>query len=94
MVKDINAISIGSGSECIRWEIGINGGVNITNVSGLIPDSSGATVNNNIGRLYGVTVVYHMNKVFAFKTDFDVEEKGWTVSNYMVMVENPLTGIS
>ena len=42
-----------------RWEIGINGGVNITNVSGLIPDSSGATVNNNIGRLYGVTVVYH-----------------------------------
>ena len=38
---------IGSGSGMYRWEIGINGGVNITNVSGLIPDSSGATVNNN-----------------------------------------------
>lgn len=84
---------IGSGSGMYRWEIGINGGVNITNVSGLIPDSSGATVNNNVGRLYGVTVVYHMNKVFAFKTDFDVEEKGWTVSNFG-LVENPLTGVS
>jgi len=82
-----------SGLKLYRWEIGVNGGVNITNVTGLIPDSSGAAVNNNIGRLYGVTVVYHLNKVFAFKTDFDVEEKGWTVTNFG-LVENPLTGIS
>ena len=88
-----NDISSESDSEIYRWEIGVNGGVNITNVSGLIPDSSGATVNNNIGRLYGVTVVYHLNKIFAFKTDFDVEEKGWTVANFG-LVENPLTGVS
>ena len=88
-----NSNLIGSGSGLYRWEIGINGGVNITNVSGLIPDSSGATIEDNIGRLYGVTVVYHLNKVFAIKTDFDFENKGWTVKNFG-MVENPVTGVN
>ena len=76
-----------------KWEIGINGGVNITNVSGFKSDSTGATLENNIGRLYGITLVYHLNKVFAIKTDIDFENKGWTVKNFGV-VENSATGIS
>ena len=76
-----------------KWEIGINGGVNITNVSGFKSDSTGATLENNIGRLYGVTLVYHLNKVFAIKTDIDFENKGWTVKNFG-MVENSATGIN
>jgi hypothetical protein len=75
-----------------KWEIGINGGVNITNVSGFKSDSTGATLENNIGRLYGITLVYHLNKVFAIKTDIDFENKGWTVKNFG-MVENSATGI-
>ena len=50
------------GSGQYKWEIGINGGVNITNVSGFKSDSTGATLENNIGRLYGITLVYHLNK--------------------------------
>ena len=76
-----------------KWEIGINGGVNITNVSGFKSDSTGATLENNIGRLYGITLVYHLNKVFAIKTDIDFENKGWTVKNFG-MVENSATGIN
>jgi hypothetical protein len=86
-----NSVVPGSGQ--YRWEIGINGGVNITNVSGLIPDSSNSKIENNIGRLYGATVVYHMNKFFAIKTDIDFESKGWTITNTEV-VTDPVTGVS
>jgi opacity protein-like surface antigen len=61
-----------------RWEIGINGGVNIANVSGL---ADSASVVGRAGRLYGATITYHFNKVFAIKTDIDFENKGWTVND-------------
>ncbi len=61
-----------------RWEIGLNGGVNFTNVNGFN--------HNNIqarnGRLYGGTLIYHFSKMFAFKTDIDFENKGWTLNSY------------
>ena len=86
-------VPLGFGSGQYKWEIGINGGVNITNVSGLIPDSSHSGIESNIGRLYGATLVYHMNKFFAIKTDIDFENKGWTITNTEV-VTDPLTGVS
>ena len=74
--EEVDAADSPNGSGQYKWEIGINGGVNITNVSGFKSDSTGATLENNIGRLYGVTLVYHLNKVFAIKTDIDFENKG------------------
>ena len=91
--EEVDAADSPNGSGQYKWEIGINGGVNITNVSGFKSDSTGATLENNIGRLYGVTLVYHLNKVFAIKTDIDFENKGWTVKNFG-MVENSATGIN
>lgn len=84
---------LGSSSGQYKWEIGVNGGVNITNVTGLMLDSSYSGIENNIGRLYGVTVVYHMNKFFAIKTDIDFENKGWTIKDTEVITD-PLTGAS
>ncbi len=63
-----------------KWEIGINGGINITGVNG-VSDTAG-TVEENIGRLYGLTIAYHFNRWLALKTDFDFEDKGWTVNGY------------
>ena len=91
--EEVDAADSPNGSGQYKWEIGINGGVNITNVSGFKSDSTGATLENNIGRLYGITLVYHLNKVFAIKTDIDFENKGWTVKNFG-MVENSATGIN
>ena len=93
LAQDVEVDESPKGSGQYKWEIGINGGVNITNVSGFKSDSTGATLENNIGRLYGITLVYHLNKVFAIKTDIDFENKGWTVKNFGV-VENLATGIS
>ncbi len=63
-----------------RWEIGVNGGVNITGVEGF--NNPTGTIERSQGYLYGITLVYHFNRFFAFKTDFDLEKKGWTVDNY------------
>ena len=41
---------LGSSSGQYKWEIGVNGGVNITNVTGLMLDSSYSSIENNIGR--------------------------------------------
>ena len=61
-----------------RWEIGINGGVNITDVSGL---ADSLTTVSRFGKLYGATIIYHFTKNIAFKTDIDFENKGWTIND-------------
>ena len=60
--------------EINKWDIGLNGGVNINNP---ISDSSNLNKLSSQGTLYGLTVVYHFNRFFAFKADFDVENRGW-----------------
>ena len=60
--------------EISKWDIGLNGGVNINNP---ISDSSNLNKLSSQGTLYGLTVVYHFNRFFAFKADFDVENRGW-----------------
>jgi opacity protein-like surface antigen len=58
-----------------RWEIGVNGGLNLSNARGL--DSLSSI--SNMGKLYGITVVYHVNRFVGIKTDLDYETKGWTI---------------
>ena len=60
-----------------KWELGFNGGVNLTNVTGL--DSINSI--NKFGRLYGLTVTYHFNRIFSLKGDFDFENKGWVIDD-------------
>ncbi|MBL17518.1 MAG: hypothetical protein CL848_01385, partial [Crocinitomicaceae bacterium] len=63
-----------------KWDIGINGGFNINNP--LVNDSKGFNFDNTSGKLYGLTVVYHFNRFFALKADFDVENRGWIMKDY------------
>ena len=63
--------------EINKWDIGLNGGVNINNP---ISDSSNLIKLSSQGTLYGLTVVYHFNRFFAFKADFDVENRGWEMN--------------
>ena len=63
--------------EISKWDIGLNGGVNINNP---ISDSSNLNKLSSQGTLYGITVVYHFNRFFAFKADFDVENRGWEMN--------------
>ena len=60
-----------------KWELGLNGGVNFTNVKGL--DSINSV--NKFGKLYGLTVTYHFNRFFSLKGDFDFENKGWKIDD-------------
>ena len=60
-----------------KWELGINGGVNLTNVNGM--DSINSLYRS--GRLYGVTLTYHFNRFFSIKGDFDYENKGWVIED-------------
>ena len=60
-----------------KWELGINGGVNLTNVNGM--DSINSLYRS--GRLYGVTLTYHFNRFFSIKGDFDFENKGWVIED-------------
>ena len=53
-----------------RWDIGINGGVNINNP---IVDDSPISGESFQGNLYGLTLIYHFNRIFALKADFDIE---------------------
>lgn len=62
-----------------KWDIGLNGGININNP---ISDSVGLNNLNSQGNLYGLTVVYHFNRLFAFKADFDIENRGWVMKDY------------
>ena len=76
--------------EHYKWEIGVNGGVNITNVSGLADSLSSI---GRFGQLYGLTVTYHINRFIAFKTDFDFENKGWTVKDIDVLAPDGISTI-
>lgn len=74
-----------------KWEIGVNGGVNITNVAGLADSLSSV---QRFGSLYGVTLTYHINRFLAIKTDFDFENKGWTVNDVDVLAPDGITTIT
>ena len=71
-----------------RWEIGINGGVNITNVAGL---ADSLTTASRFGKLYGLTLTYHFNRWLALKTDFDFENKGWTVNDIDILAPDGIS---
>ena len=60
-----------------KWDIGLNGGVNFTNVTGL--DSVNSV--NKFGRLYGITITYHFNRIFSLKGDIDFENKGFMIED-------------
>ena len=60
-----------------KWELGFNGGVNLTNISGM--DSLNSL--SKSGRLYGITLTYHFNRFFSIKGDFDFENKGWVIED-------------
>ena len=62
-----------------KWDIGINGGVNFNNP---ISDNESLNNLNSQGTLYGLTLVYHFNRFFAFKADFDIENRGWVMENF------------
>ena len=57
-----------------KWDIGLNGGVNINNP---ISNNKNFSDVKSTGTLYGLTLVYHFNRFFAFKADFDIENRGW-----------------
>lgn len=71
-----------------KWEIGVNGGVNITNVAGL---ADSLTSVSRFGSLYGATVTYHFNRFLAIKTDLDFENKGWTINDIEVLSPDGMT---
>ncbi len=77
-----------SGHDNYRWEIGLNGGVNLTNVQGFDHNN----IDPRIGRLYGMTVIYHFSKVVSLKTDIDFENKGWVLNNYEINTPDGLGG--
>ena len=68
-----------------KWDIGLNGGVNINN-----PIVNNATLDevNYQGNLYGLTVIYHFNRFLAIKADLDIENRGWVMKNYNLNHEN------
>ena len=64
-----------------RWDIGINGGVNINNP---IVDDSPISGESFQGNLYGLTLIYHFNRIFALKADFDIENRGWQMDEFQL----------
>ena len=64
-----------------RWDIGINGGVNINNP---IVDESPISGESFQGNLYGLTLIYHFNRIFALKADFDIENRGWQMDEFQL----------
>jgi hypothetical protein len=75
-----------SGKGFYKWDIGINGGVNINNP--IVDNSNDFDFNNLPGKLYGLTVVYHFNRFFAFKADFDIENRGWNMKSFGEKVDD------
>ena len=69
-----------------KWDIGLNGGVNFTNVTGL--DSINSV--NKFGRLYGITITHHFNRIFSLKGDIDFENKGFMIED-MITTSMELT---
>lgn len=71
-----------------KWEVGVNGGVNITNVTGLADSLSSIS---RFGSLYGATVTYHFNRFLGIKTDLDFENKGWTINDIEILSPDGIT---
>ena len=65
-----------------KWDVGINGGININNP---IVDDSPISGESFQGNLYGLTLVYHFNKIFALKADFDIENRGWQMDEFELL---------
>jgi hypothetical protein len=61
-----------------KWEFGLNGGINLSNLRG---DINGLETKNLPGTLYGVTIAYNFNKFFSLKADFDYESKGFIMKD-------------
>ena len=68
-----------SQQEFYKWDIGINGGVNINNP---LINNENYSLDNLGGQLYGLTVIYHFNRFFAFKVDLDIENRGWIMEEF------------
>ncbi len=45
-------------------------------------------ISNNVpGKLYGLTIIYNLNRIFSIKADIDIEEKGWKLTNYNISTD-------
>ena len=70
-----------------RFEIGLNGGVNVANLRD-VDLSSGLDISeiagNKLGALYGGTFVYNFNRFLCVKGDFDIASKGFEVKNLTI----------
>ena len=64
-----------------KWDVGINGGINFNNpLINIDPGNSIDSSLNDInfrGNLYGLTLIYHVNRFVAIKGEFDIENRGW-----------------
>ena len=64
-----------------KWDVGINGGINFSNpLINSDPENSIDSSLNDInfrGNLYGLTLIYHVNRFLAIKGEFDIENRGW-----------------
>ena len=69
-----------------KWDIGINGGVNVNNP--LVDESKDLSFGNVGGKLYGLTLIYHFNRIFALKADFDIENRGWFMKNHTASIDS------
>ena len=70
-------------SKVHRLEIGLNGGLNIANLSDFKPSDGIDFENaNKLGNLYGGTIVYNFNRFLCVKGDFDIASKGFEISNF------------
>lgn len=64
-----------------KWDVGINGGINFNNP--LINSEPGNSIDSSLndinfrGSLYGLTLIYHVNRLIAIKGEFDIENRGW-----------------
>lgn len=81
-----------------RLEIGLNGGVNIANITdpssynslNSITNDDGTLVDlgKKLGALYGGTIVYNFNRFLCIKGDFDIASKGFEYSNVNFIEDN------
>jgi hypothetical protein len=81
-----------------RLEIGLNGGVNIANITdpssynslNSITNGDGTLVDlgKKLGALYGGTIVYNFNRFLCIKGDFDIASKGFEYSNVNFIEDN------
>ncbi len=78
-------------SQFNKWDIGINGGININNP---VVNNAALDEISYQGTLYGLTVVYHFNRFIALKADFDIENRGWVMENYPLnQSDNSITNL-